>query len=697
MTTNRRGIPFAKFGGLRLDLPLDEIGGERAQYLRDVDWDGNTGRLRPRDGFQKLKAADATGPYKGLFPHSATRLLATKRVSPTSVKIVAVDAECEEKAEGAWPEAPATSCFARLGTPSDSFTYCRANLPAAKVVRFDGTEFTEPTCSVDEVAGKEMPRGKFMAAWPNGGDRLIVANTGPTGGPGGAASSNSHVWFSEAEGKAEGYESTAYLQLGAGDGEEITGLVVFGGQVFIFKETKFFVVYGLRISEEGRPIFDFREVSLGEGSRMRRPTVEALVESSDQLVCITGDGVYFCTSDGIWVTAGAEPTKISQALRPLEEISSFDGPMADFLNGESEVFRWPATGIASLGQRLIVRRYEFMFILDVPTGEWTCWKLPAVSMCVWTGLSGGGAEVLAEKVGATAESSSGGTAVAWTNPGNARAKDGTFATCGLVNGPPDPNSQKLTVKNFSPGVPAGAAVVGIQVTLWAKVSGTGSILPTSMVLLREGTESSNLAAKGTVPHTGMWVALTGYTFGGPEELWGLSWTVPQINAATSGVALAVYNASGGFTNVEVDAMLLTVYYRTAESASGVRPRLFCTQGKSIFVTKPDASEDAGVREAEWQSGIYDLGTQDEKELVGVRAFGTGTIDGLSYSDFDDVPSVSTAHFEFPASGNRSVLDENGLTDGGVMFSHRLSLAPGSRIQRLVRYLREARVPVTKGR
>lgn len=692
MSTERRPVAFGKFGGLRLDLPLDEIGGEQAQYLRDVDWDGNTGRVRPRDGFQKLKAAEATGPYKGLFAHSNLRLLATKRIKSTEVKIVAIDKDGVEQKEAAWPAGEATSCFTRFGTPSASYTYCRANISSAKVVRFDGANFTEPTCSVDGVTGKEMPKGKFMAAWPDGGDRLVVANTGATGGPGGAASSNSHVWISEAEGKAEAYESTAYLQINPGDGEEITGLAVFGGQVFVFKETRFFVVYGIRESEEGRPIFDYREVSLGEGSRMKRPVVEALKESSDQMVCTGAGGVYFCTSDGIWVTTGSTPQKISQALRPLEEVSPFDGPMAEFLNGSTESFRWPATGIVCLGSRLIVRRYEFMFILDLPTGEWTCWKMTAVSIAIWTGLTGGGLEVQPSRLPATAEVKEGTGGITWTNIVNIKALDGQFAFASLGVGE---HSRYAQATKFGFSVPAGSTIVGVQAAVYRQYSGAasaGALKDLEVRLVRGGVvEGSNLAVEDAWPTGGFAVK----EYGGPESLWGLPLSVADVNSESFGFVVAAVNASATVRSALIDAVYMAVYYLTAEAASGVRPRLYCTLGKSVFVTKPEAVDDAGSRDAQWQSGYYDLGTQDEKELVGVRALGTGVVDIAGFTDFDTSPDVSGAHLEFPTFGRPTVLDDNALTTSGVMFSHRVSLEPGSRLQRVVRYVREGRTPITK--
>lgn len=685
MAANRKPVGFNRFGGLRLDLPLDEVGAEQAQYLRDVDWDGNTGKIRPRDGFQKLKAAEATGPYKALFAHSPLRLLATKRVSSSSVKLVAIDKEGTEKVETTWPETAATACFAHFGTPSASYTYGRANLTTAKVVRFDGTTFTEPTCSVDGTTGKEMPRGKFMVGWPTGGDRLITANTGPTGGPGGVASSNSHVWISEAEGKAEAYESTAYLQLNPGDGEEITGLEVYGGQVFIFKETKFFVIYGISISEEGRPTFNYREVSLGEGSRMRRPVVTALAESSDTLTCSTEDGIYFCTSGGVWVTTGGAPSKISQALRPLEEVSPFDGPMAEFLNGSTETFRWPATGIQHVGQRLIIRRYEFMFVLDLPTGEWTCWKTAAVSMCIWTGLTGGGSESSSKAPTVTADQTGIGTKT-WSNPTHA-AGSGTepYATASVGT---STATHYLFANTLGLAIPTGATIVGVEVAITRMA--TGFIFDQAVTLEIAGVPAgSNLKTAFVWPSS-----FAAAVYGGPENLWGLASITPaQANATNFGAGVSAFSEFGGVPTVK--SFTVKVYFLTAEAASGVRPRLYCAQSKSIFVTAPGTLEELGTRDAEWQSGIYNLGTEDEKSIVEDKIWGSGQVGFSAYSDFSTTPDTGFPEaLSMPALPMIGQVRSHKSQPSATLFCHKFSLEPGSQIQRIARYVREGRVPTT---
>jgi hypothetical protein len=711
----RKPIAFSRFGGLRLDQAIDEVGPENSIYERDVERDGSTGRIRPRDGFQKLKATDASGPYKGLFPHSSARLLATKRVSAESLKLVAIDREGVEKTETTLNKAAACSTFARFGTPSASYTYMRTNTVEQKVVRFDGSAFTEPTATLNKnpdgsggTAGKEMPKAALMIAWPAGDNRLVAANTGAAGGPGGAASSNSHVWFSD-PGNAEAWHTDPstqageanYVQLSPGDGEEITALAAYRGQLFVFKETKFFVFYGVSEDGEGRPEFDFREESLGEGTRVRRPNIEALAESSDQMATAASTGVFFCASDGIWVTTGGEPTKVSQALRPLEEISPFDGPMAELLNGSTEVFRWPAAGIVSLGQRLIVKRYEFLFVLDLPSGEWTCWKMPQVSLAVWTGLSGGGSEAQGAKTpGTIADDASVGVRP-WEDLENAKTESPLVAgnqsekaavSAHVFSVAPEPQvSHYLKVTNFGFSIPEGATVRGWQ-SMLRRCREPGSevkdsrLRPVKGGVIKASEDKANTSALWTTEFQPV-------VYGGPEDLWGNTWTPADINSSGFGIALSVLLQVAGTKVAFVDVVKITVFYSVPEAVSGVRPRLFCTQSKSVFFAQPGASEDAGTRRAEWQSGFYDLGAQDEKTLVESKVWGEGDVAFAGFRDLDPIVDFED-ELDFGEVGRGQARGRS--TQTATLFSHRLRLQPGSAVQRVVRYLRETLVAGGEG-
>jgi hypothetical protein len=136
-----------------------------------------------------------------------------------------------------------------------------------------------------------------------------------TGGPNGATSSPSHVYFSEA-GNPEAYESTAYVQFTPGDGEKVMAVIAWREFVFVFKETRFFVVYGTSVDSEGKPIFNYRPVEAGVGL------------ASPRAVCVHPSGVYFMSRSGVYRTNGQEPELVSSLIEPI-----WSGDISPFYTG----------------------------------------------------------------------------------------------------------------------------------------------------------------------------------------------------------------------------------------------------------------------------------------------------------------------------------------------------------------------------
>lgn len=362
-------IPFKQFGGLILNQAIDEVGQDNAIDLLDVDW--HTGTLGSREG-AKAFSAEGSDYYHAIFPHSDTRLIA-RLGSKTLVVLDNTGAEIAGKTI----EVVASSHLShtRMGTPTAAYTFTADAANTLK--RYDGTSFTSPTATVDGVAGKAMPLGKHLVTWVDEENRLVVAGTAANGGPNGAVSSGSHVWFSE-PGNAEGYESTSLVQLDPGDGEEIVGCCVWGGMVFVFKETRLFVFYGVSADNEGKPIFNFRTVDLG--TRILSPA-----GWSGGKITVGNDGVYFVSNDGVWVTTGSEPTLLSTDLDPLARTPALVGPAATTL-GER---RWThARDIAAFGDRIYValgleNPADRLLIFDLRTQRWTVATTFMASMVPW--------------------------------------------------------------------------------------------------------------------------------------------------------------------------------------------------------------------------------------------------------------------------------------------------------------------------
>ena len=111
---------FSRADGLKLNQPLDQVGGDAAIDLLDVDWEGSTGVLRSREGAKAFSVEAGAKNYETLFAHSDSRLLA-RRGGTTLVAFKSSDGK-EVAGKTATVKAKHLS-FARLGTPAASYSF----------------------------------------------------------------------------------------------------------------------------------------------------------------------------------------------------------------------------------------------------------------------------------------------------------------------------------------------------------------------------------------------------------------------------------------------------------------------------------------------------------------------------------------------------------------------------------------------
>jgi hypothetical protein len=203
--------------------------------------------------------------------------------------------------------------FARFGQPNSEVAYAGNGTDTLR--KWNGTEWTVPTATVGGEASKAMPKAGAICVDP-GTNRLVCSCfSTTTGGPNGLTSSPSHVYESE-PGNPEGYEPSAFYQLTPGDGEKIQAVIAWREFVFIFKETRFFVRYGVSEGADGAPVFNWRAVEAGVGL------------ASPRAVCVHPTGVYFMSRSGVYRTTGQEPELISSLIEPI-----WSGDISNFYTG----------------------------------------------------------------------------------------------------------------------------------------------------------------------------------------------------------------------------------------------------------------------------------------------------------------------------------------------------------------------------
>lgn len=293
-------FPFQGFGrGLNLRDKPDAVDLAEAIDCIDVTFT-DRGAIEERAGYKALTGSALTNRVASLEAFYSTggitQLLAGCGTRLEGLSSAGAVVDSETGLTGAiWD-------FARFGKPNSEVAYAGNGNDTLR--KWDGAEWTAPTASVDGVGAKTMPRAGSICVNPSSNRLVCGGFETKTGGPGGAESSPSHVYESEA-GNPEGYESSAYVQYTPGDGEKVMACVSWREFTFIFKETKFFVRHGDSVDGEGKPILTYRPIDTGIGLASKRA------------ICVHETGVYFMSRHGVYRTTGQEPEEVSQIIEPI--------------------------------------------------------------------------------------------------------------------------------------------------------------------------------------------------------------------------------------------------------------------------------------------------------------------------------------------------------------------------------------------
>jgi hypothetical protein len=161
--------------------------------------------------------------------------------------------------------------------------------------------------------------------------------------------------------------------------------------------------------------------------------------------------------------------------------------------------------------------------------------------------------------------SSAGSGAIWTNDTNAKAPDGSYATCSLG---PGVDSRPLGMNNCSMNVPAGATITGFAPFVLGHCSGSAGAATVTecRVFMDDGTSGSNLASGEGMPATD---GLVGY--GGPADLCGVSpvhATEPNVNGFNFNFFFVFHGAGGFGSTASVDRIGITAHYTTAGGGTG---------------------------------------------------------------------------------------------------------------------------------
>lgn len=151
---------------------------------------------------------------------------------------------------------------------------------------------------------------------------------------------------------------------------------------------------------------------------------------------------------------------------------------------------------------------------------------------------------------------------AWTNPGNITADDGSDATnAGVTSGGDTTDWIVADTFALSSLIPANATITGFEFRIQAKSDvATGGIQGNGIAGVNVGKGDATLGTQKTTA-LAITTSMADYFFGGPQDLWGLTWTRTEAVAAGT-QARAFFGNAGKSGNVQfnVDVMWIRVWF-----------------------------------------------------------------------------------------------------------------------------------------
>ena len=156
---------------------------------------------------------------------------------------------------------------------------------------------------------------------------------------------------------------------------------------------------------------------------------------------------------------------------------------------------------------------------------------------------------------------------AWTAPATIVSSNNAGAAVS-IGGSGTVTTNYIKATNFGFSIPSGVTIDGIIVEIERKQStaAEGLCKDATVKLVKGGTVSGNNNADTSTN----WPTADAYkTYGSSSDLWGLSWTDSDINAANFGVVLSAtitIDPKDG-AGIYVDHIRITVHYSTASPSA----------------------------------------------------------------------------------------------------------------------------------
>lgn len=346
------------FGGLRLDVDPTELGAAGAVDLSNIAVD-HQGRIQTRPGYAAYISAFANPVRSLAFAQENTDFFCVFGAhdggtffvaTAQNGTVVSTQAGASTTRPPMWSVGVANS-VATL----DTIGHIMVLNDSAGIYTWTDTNISGSVAVAD--------RWDIVTRTPLS-DRLVLTNGSASG------TTVNRVIFSDAG--ALTFTAANWVDLAPTEPRYITAAGAFRDMTIVFKENKFAVFTGESTSSTGTPIFNYRWVDTGIGCVGRFALATA------------PEGMYFVSRDGVYLTAGGDPVKVSAALDPLFRGESLGGYSGSAIN---QRYLWQAR-CAIYQNRLFVAvatgantENDTLLVYDTATQTWTVWNITTSALC----------------------------------------------------------------------------------------------------------------------------------------------------------------------------------------------------------------------------------------------------------------------------------------------------------------------------
>jgi hypothetical protein len=343
--------------GLNLDDQIDQL--DTATMIDGIDVVfTNRGTVKTRDGFDEFTSSEGTNRYDSMAAYYTTAGT-NQLVCGAGNRLDVLNTSGGVVASSTSPTA-SPHYFTRFGGPNNEVMYIANGTDTVR--QWNGSAFSTPSWVTTTIDGKFLA----VTPWDN---RLVCAGFNGTT----AGDNPNSVRFSNA-GDPLTFKANNYVDLTPGDGEIITGVVVWNQRLIVFKQTKFFVFSTTNTDSAGEPIFSYNPVANNRG--LYAPGA----------VAVNDDGVYFVDREGVYRTTGGSAVCVSDNIAPI----FIGSPPESYGSGILETTQFSKVKASSFNSQIWVAFpaegstfNDRVLVFDIVQNSWTIYAIDAGALCPW--------------------------------------------------------------------------------------------------------------------------------------------------------------------------------------------------------------------------------------------------------------------------------------------------------------------------